>query len=186
MLEIFIKLLDEIIVDMGLKGFKHPESVTVLQALMDAIPNPIFYKDVKGIYQGCNKAFANSLGIPQEKIIGSSVYDISPRELAIKYEKMDYELFTNPRVQIYEYQVMDAHGDKREFMFNKAPYLDTAGQVAGLVGVMVDITEQKQLESALKHSEEKYRALFNNLFEGFIYFESVLDDNGSVVDYKIL
>ena len=186
MISVFFVEMLQLVTDMGCNILKQPEETTFLQALMNAIPNPIFYKDKKGIYQGCNKAFANSLGIPQEKIIGSSVYDISPEELAKKYEAMDYELFHNPRVQIYEYQAVNAYGEKREFLFNKAPYRDGKGEVAGLVGVMVDITEQKKLEHALKNSEEKYRALFNNLFEGLAYFESVLDDQGLIVDYQIL
>jgi len=184
-IEFFLEL-SKFIADMGLRNFKQLEMVTFLEALMNAIPNPIFYKDVKGIYQGCNNAFAEFIGIPQEKIIGSSVYDLSPRPLATKYEAMDEELFNNPHVQIYEYEAIDAHGQKREMIFNKAPYLDLDQQVAGLVGVMVDITQKKELEIALKNSETKYRALFNNLFDGFVYFESVLDDKNSVVDYQIL
>ena len=81
-----------------LKSFEQLEVFP--QTLMNAIPNPIFYKDVQGIYQGCNKAFADFIGMPQEKIIGCSVYDLSPCDLARKYEAMDGELFNNPQVQI--------------------------------------------------------------------------------------
>jgi len=183
---LFYVQLAKLIADMGLRSVKQLEMVTFQQALMNAIPNPIFYKNVKGIYQGCNNAFSDFLGIPQNKIIGSSVYDLSPHELAVKYEEMDWELFNNPRVQIYEYQALNTHGEKREIIYNKAPYLDLDGQVAGLVGVMVDITEKKQLENALKSSQTKYRSLFNNLFHGFVYFEKVFDDNGNFVDYSIM
>lgn len=186
LINIFFVELAQFIGDMGMKNFKQVEMVTLLQALMNAIPNTIFYKDVKGIYQGCNKAFADFLGIPQEKIIGSSVYDLSPRELAIKYEVMDAELFNNPRVQVYEYQAVNGYGEKREFIFNKAPYLDLDQHVAGLVGIMIDITQKKELEIALKNSERKYRALFNNLFDGFVYFRSLLDEKDAIVDYQIL
>ena len=183
---LFYVQLAKLIADMGLRSVKQLEMVTFQQALMNAIPNPIFYKDIKGICQGCNSAFSDFLGIPLNEIIGSSVYDLSPHELAVKYEEMDWELFNNPRVQIYEYQALNTHGEKREIIYNKAPYLDLDGQVAGLVGVMVDITEKKQLENALKSSQTKYRSLFNNLFHGFVYFEKVFDDNGNFVDYSIM
>ncbi|MBP2628130.1 MAG: diguanylate cyclase domain protein [Firmicutes bacterium] len=176
----------KLIADMGLRSFKQLETVTFLQDLMNAIPNPIFYKDINGIYQGCNKAFEDFHGIPKSEIVGRSIYDLSPPELAAKYRAMDWDLFSNPQVQIYEYQAMNDRGEKREMIFNKAPYLNLNGKVAGLVGVMVDITQQKQLEFALKSSQNKYRALFNNLFHGFVYFESILDDKGNVVDYRIL
>lgn len=173
------------ITDMGLRSFKQLEMVTFLQDLMNAIPNPIFYKDINGIYQGCNKAFEDFHGTPKSQIVGHSLYDLSSPELAAKYKAMDEDLFNNPRVQIYEYQAMNSRGEKREMIFNKAPYLGLNGQVAGLVGVMVDVTEQKQLECELKISQGKYRALFNNLFHGFIYFENILDDKGNMVDYWI-
>lgn len=183
-LDFFVELAS-ILTDMGLTSFKQLEMVTFLQALMNAIPNPIFYKDVEGIYQGCNKAFEEFHGIPKSEIVGRSLYDLAPPELAIKYKAMDGELFSNPRIQIYEHQAMNGRGEKREMIFNKAPYLDLNGHVAGLVGVMVDITAQKQLEYELKISQTKYRALFNNLFHGFVYFESILDDQGNMVDYWI-
>ena len=41
-----------------------------LKKLFDTIPNPIFYKDINGVYQHCNDAFSKTiLGIPKEKII---------------------------------------------------------------------------------------------------------------------
>lgn len=184
-LVLFLELAN-LIADMGARSFKQLEVATFLEDLMNAIPSPIFYKDVKGIYQGCNHAFAEFLGIPREKIIGSSVYDLSPYELAVKYEAMDSELFNNPRVQTYEYQATNLHGEKRQIIFNKAPYLNLNQQVAGLVGIMVDITQKKELEMALKNSEIKYRSLFNTLLDGFVYCESIIDDKGNQIDYRIL
>lgn len=182
----FFVELAQLIADMGLRSINHLEMVEFLKDLMNAIPNPIFYKDINGIYQGCNKAFEEFHGIPQNKVIGSSVYDLSPRELAVKYEAMDAELFHDAQVQVYEYQATNAHGEKREIIFNKAPYLNLEKQVAGLVGVMVDITEKDELEVALKNSEAKYRTLFDNLSDGLVYFKSILDDNGSIVDYQVI
>ncbi|MBC8015956.1 MAG: diguanylate cyclase [Sporomusaceae bacterium] len=184
-LNFFVELA-KLMADIGLRSVKQLEMFNLLQKVIDAIPNPIYYKGIDGIYQGCNQAFREFIGRPNDKIVGSSVYDLSPRDLAAKYEAMDNEVFSNPRVQIYEYQAINADGEKREIIFNKAPYFGLSGQVAGLVGVMVDITEKKKLEMALRSREIQYRSLFNNLFNGFVYFESILGDTGHVVDYRIL
>ncbi|MGA9754943.1 MAG: PAS domain S-box protein [Desulfobaccales bacterium] len=45
-----------------------------LQLLIDTIPSPIFYKDVNGVYQGCNRSLAEFLGRPKEAIIGKTVF----------------------------------------------------------------------------------------------------------------
>ncbi len=135
------------------------ESLHFFQHLIDTIPNPIFYKDVKGIYLGCNLAFERYLGLSKEEIIGKSVYDVAPRELADKYQEMDQALFNAPGVQIYESSVIYADGTRRDVIFNKATYADANGSTAGLVGVIIDITEHKRALEALGESEEKYRLL---------------------------
>ena len=65
------------------------DMLNFLQSLIETIPSPIFYKDTKGIYRGCNKAFADFLGLKREDIVGKSVYDIYPKDLADKYYEMD-------------------------------------------------------------------------------------------------
>ena len=59
------------------------------EVLIDAIPMPIYYKDIQGIYRGCNKTFETMFGLSEEDIIGKTVSDIWPKELADIYHKMD-------------------------------------------------------------------------------------------------
>lgn len=176
----------KVLTEQGIKTIKQRHGITFLQSLMDAIPNPIFYKDIKGVYQACNQAFEAFQGRPKSEIIGRTVYDLAPEEVARKNEAMDLELFRNPQIQSYEDQANTGQGEKREVLFNKAPYLDLDGQVIGLVGVIIDITEQKLLNNALRSSEAKYKALFKNLINGFVYFEGVNDDHGKIIDYRII
>ena len=78
-----------------------------LQLLLDTIPNSIFFKDTNGAYLGCNRAFENFLGISRQEIVGKSVYDLSPRELADEYHRMDVEAFQTTGTQVYESRVQD-------------------------------------------------------------------------------
>ncbi len=116
------------------------------QALMDAVPSPIFYKDANCIYIGGNKAFEQFIGLAQEQFIGKTVYDISPADLAEKYERADRELLKNKGIQTYEASVVYADGTRHAVIFNKALFTDSAGKVAGLIGVILDISERKQAE----------------------------------------
>jgi len=138
------------------------EQVDFLQTLIDTIPNPIFHKDAKGRYAGFNQAFLEFIGRPMEEVLGKTVYDMAPKDIADKYEEKDRELFEHPGKQRYEWQVPNKLGEVREVIFDKATLLDAHAAVSGLIGVISDITERKQAEKALRESEEKYRSLFES------------------------
>ncbi|MBF0123256.1 MAG: PAS domain-containing protein, partial [Candidatus Omnitrophica bacterium] len=122
------------------------ENLRFLQNLMDAMPNPVFYKDRQGVYLGCNKAFIAAVGKDYTDIIGKTVFDMAPQDLAEAYHAKDLELINNPGVQVYEAKVRFADGTLRDISFNKASFLGLDGKVSGLVGVMIDITERQKRE----------------------------------------
>ncbi|MBI5564895.1 MAG: PAS domain S-box protein, partial [Chloroflexi bacterium] len=125
----------------------------LLSALIDSIPAPVFFKDMRGAYLGCNRAYESYLGWTREVLAGKSVFDIAPHDLALKYQAEDQKLLDNPGVQIYEAAVVYADGSRHNVIFNKATFTDAHGQLAGLVGVIQDITERKQTEEALQRNE---------------------------------
>ena len=126
------------------------EHVQFMHTLIEAIPSPLFYKDAQGRYVGCNEAFLTYLGKERHELLGKSVYDLAPKELADIYAAADRQLFDNPGKQVYESQACYADGSKHDVIYNKATFMDAEGRVAGLVGVMVDITERKRQEEELR------------------------------------
>ncbi|MGZ2371547.1 PAS domain S-box protein [Ancylomarina sp. YFZ004] len=133
-----------------------------LGMLINTIPSPIFYKDLQGRYIGVNAAFTNFMGISAENIIGKSVFDISPQNIAEDYFEKDNELFKNPGTQHYESKIHSKDGKIQNVIFDKASFTDTFGTVKGLIGIITDITERKQIEVKIKESESNLIALINN------------------------
>jgi diguanylate cyclase (GGDEF)-like protein/PAS domain S-box-containing protein len=117
----------------------------VLQVIIDAIPVPLFFKDHLHIYRGCNTAFCQFIGFSREKIIGHSVYNVTPKHLADAYYEADCQLLAQGGTQYYEAEVRFADGSIHEIEFNKAVFTRSNGQALGQVGVMLDITERNQL-----------------------------------------
>ncbi len=124
-----------------------------LEILIDTIPSPVFYKDRDGVYRGVNNAFAEQIiGLPKERISGCTLFDLPeaiPKDLARRYHEADLKLLREGGVQFYEAQVQCKDGLRRDFAFYKATYTDTAGRVAGLVGVMLDVSERKEAGRAM-------------------------------------
>lgn len=130
------------------------DQVRFLQTLINTIPNPIFYKDVNGIYFGCNRAFEDRMGLKREEIIGKTVYDILPHSLAQPYDHMDKELLAKSGEDTSEAVLLYADGTLHSVLVNKATFSDADGNVAGLVGVDVDITERKLAEEELRRAHD--------------------------------
>jgi len=140
--------------------------IEFLQTLIDIIPSPIFYKNTEGKYLGCNRAFENAVGLSRKDLVGKTVYDLAPKELADKYYEMDSALFREPGEQHYETSVKYSDGTTHEVIFNKAVYAGEGEAFSGLVGVFTDITARRQAEDRLKDSEHRYRTLFEESPDG--------------------
>ena len=137
------------------------DQLVFVQQLIDAMPNPVFYKAVDGRYLGCNPAFLEYLGKTREELIGKTVYDIAPRHLADIYTAADRQLFDHPGAQAYDAEVLYADGSLHHVAFYKATFHHLDGSLAGLVGAMLDISPRKQAESALREQSERLRLYFD-------------------------
>ncbi|MCG8620080.1 MAG: PAS domain-containing protein, partial [Desulfobacterales bacterium] len=119
-----------------------------LSILLETLPNPFFFKDVNGRYQGCNRAFEAMLRTPREEIIGRTVYEIAPKEVADIYHEKDRALINAPGKQVYESRVIIPDRGERNVIFHKSTFADNAGEVQGIMGVVFDITDLKNAEAA--------------------------------------
>ena len=117
--------------------------------LLDTVPNPIFYKDLNGIFLGVNQAFANMLNKKKEEIIGKDSFEFFSKDFAAEQREKDLELIQRGGVSIYDVTIHLASLKRpRVYTLTKAIYEDYDGNASGIVCIMDDITErlqQKQL-----------------------------------------
>lgn len=131
------------------------EEEKLLKTVINTLINPIFYKNIAGIYTGCNEAFAEYTGVPKEEIIGASVYDLFPEELADVYYKADCNLLRKKKDQVYETKLKHADGTLRDVVFYKSILLDEKGEARGIVGNVIDITKRKSTERELQQIKKE-------------------------------
>ncbi|MCF8371743.1 MAG: tetratricopeptide repeat protein [Bacteroidales bacterium] len=117
--------------------------------LKSTIPNPMFFKDREGVYRDCNPAFLQFIGKSREEVIGHTVYDVAPFELADIYRNKDEELFREKKLQIYEGKIILNDGSVRHVRFYKDVLWTDTDVVGGILGVILDITDFKHNEDQL-------------------------------------
>jgi PAS domain S-box-containing protein len=148
------------------------EQTKRLSTLIETVPNPLFYKDFEGKYTGCNQAFEGFTGRSRLDVVGRTMYEMGiPVEVADMHKEKDDELYRNPGSQIYECVAENSVGEPRNVIVYKAALLDCEGQVTGLVGIFVDITDRRRAEFALQESEARFRAFFEQGMDGVVIID---------------
>lgn len=135
------------------------ENETFLESLIDTIPIPIFYKDRRGCYIGCNKSFEDLYGVKREEITGKSAFDITSSKLAKIYRTIDNEIIDSGKHQRFESQIRDRHGELRDVIAHKAALKDDAGNITGVIGTLLDITDRNRVEESQQRLNRELRAM---------------------------
>ncbi|MFW5778014.1 MAG: PAS domain-containing sensor histidine kinase [Bacteroidota bacterium] len=139
-----------------------------LELIINNIPFPLFYKDDKGVYKGCNISFCNFLNKNKEEIIGCTVFDIFDHEMANEFHQKDLELLKSRSSQQYETLIEFPDGRKMNAVFHKKVFMSQEKQPMGIIGVYFDITERIKAEAVIKRQMEELSKI-NIELERFSY-----------------
>ena len=149
------------------------QQLSFMHQLLDAIPTPIFYKDTAERYLGGNRAFEQVLGKPVHDFVGKTLHQIRPDFLTRHTEEADRHLLREPGQTSYEGPVDYGDGSVHQMEFHKASFTDLEGVIAGIVGVMFDITSRKRMEGELRQAA----SFFGSSSDGM----AVLNADGTIV-----
>ena len=132
----------------------------LLQSVLDNVPILIAWKDRQLRYQGCNQKFAQLAGFDDIKsILGKSDVEIAwATDDEDRFHQTDMRVLSSgfPRLG-EENQLLMPDGTELWVETNTVPIFDESGMVTGLLGTYQDITDRKQVEQALRNSEEQAR-----------------------------
>jgi PAS domain S-box-containing protein len=139
-----------------------------LQTIIDSSHSWIFYKDRENRFLRVNIAFAEVMEMPKEQLEGHSLFDLYPREQAEKFWEDDKQVMVSgvPKLGILEQ--MQTKKGQRWVQTDKIPYRDASGNIIGVIGFSVDITERKAAEDALRASEQRWSTTLSSIGDAVI------------------
>ena len=155
------------------------ETQDFLQLVIDTIPAPIFMLDKNQVYQGCNRAYQELNGISQDELIGKTVPDIWPPEVAEQYNAENHEIIEKGVSKKYEAEILGADGSYHNLVYFKAPYYrESSSEPAGVVGVALDITDRKRIEKlqSLIYQISEAANATNDLNDLFTFIHQVVNE----------
>ncbi|MBW4513424.1 MAG: PAS domain S-box protein [Scytonematopsis contorta HA4267-MV1] len=135
------------------------QSQQLLQLVFDTLPQRVFWKDKNSNYLGCNKLFAQDVGLSSpNEIVGKNDFELFTKESAHIYQIDDITTIKNncPKIN-YEEPQQRENGTFAWLRKSKIPLCDQNGEIIGIFGCYEDISDRKQSEAALRDSEERLR-----------------------------
>ena len=131
-------------------------SENLYSSLVETLPVCIFCKDLRGRYTFANKAFSAWLKLPLEQIIGKTVLDVYPANLANQRMCDDQQVLETGKVLVTVEEHPQAADDRQYLQIYKMPLFDSQGAVAGLQGAFWDITPRSGAEAELSRTEAEF------------------------------
>lgn len=127
------------------------------RALIETIPYPMFVKDSQGRFLGCNKAYEKEFGVTQDALSGKTVLELDflPEAERQKFHEEDLSVIREAGRRSYELPIQYADGQTHTTLYSVDGFKLADGSPGGLIGLLVDISDQKRIAEELEEAKAK-------------------------------
>ncbi len=132
-----------------------------LEVVINAIPNPFYYKEKGGTIIGCNKNFEKFLNLNKSQIIKKKETDLLPDYVIEDFTKFDDVIIRQGESRDYHIKLKLENGKIHEFIFYKSSYTNIRNEIMGIICLMVDVSELKESEAELIKSNKTKDKMFS-------------------------
>lgn len=133
--------------------------IETLRTIIWKMPGNVFWRDAEGVYQGCNQNNAAMLGLTSpEEIVGKRLHELMDPVSAAVVDKTDFEVMQTGKEVHAEELGFDVQGNPTHYLSNKSPIFNKEGKLVGLLGLALNITDQKRTQELLQLAKKKAEA----------------------------
>lgn len=127
------------------------DQLETLENIIAVMPGNVYWMDRNGVYLGCNDNEAQSVGLKSRKeIVGKRNLDIPGFVIPSALDPINQEVIEQGKTITIEEPALLRDGTHAIFLSHKVPMRNSEGEIVGMIGVSIDITERKKLEEDLK------------------------------------
>jgi len=130
------------------------EQLTFIDTLVESIPIPVYVKDRERRYVRVNRAYCEFFGIAKERLLGRTVEESHTAPVNPLHAETDHRMLADGISGNYEFRMRLRCGREVDCVVNKAALRNAHGEITGLVGTLIDISDQKQATRALLHAKD--------------------------------
>lgn len=155
---------------------------------IDKVQTYVWEIDRTGMLKYVSDSIEDVLGYkPSELINKHPIWFLNPKPLQEDFKNITFDAISNHKsIASLENPVISKDGQTIWVVSGILPVFDRNGFLTGLQGFDINVTEAKDVEVALIKSERKFRTLFETMGEAFVLHEAVCDEEGNLVNYRVL
>jgi len=127
----------------------------LLKSMINSIPDLIFYKDLEGVYLGCNPAFCEFVGKDWDDVVGKRDEDLLDPDIAEDFTAKDGLMLDETKARIDEVWVTYPDGRKILLSTLRTPYYGPSSEILGVVGISRDLTAYREAEEELSMKQSQ-------------------------------
>lgn len=141
---------------------KWRDTVSSLESMIAHLPGNVYWMDKNCVHIGCNNNVLNMLGLTRKEYIGKTYEELAKivnwkdgQGESFKRDDMEVLRTGKPKFNVEELPLPHQDGRVLHYLTSRVPMRNEAGEIVGVAGISIDITDRKKMEEELKEAKEK-------------------------------